>query len=304
MKKVHQPPRFNSLTALNKVLGIPQPLHPLITISNLYETIGDVSELAKGVMLNFYLISFKRSFNGTIKYGQHYYDYANGGLSFVAPNQLMATNGEAEECEVIVLMVHPDFLKGYPLARTIKDHSFFSYAANEALRLSEKEKEMVETVFDHIQSELEQPTDNFSHQVIISQLELLLNYSDRFYHRQFLTRKPVSNDLLGKMEILLEAYFNCEQALLNGLPTVQYLAEKLMVSPGYLSDMLRSLTGLNAQQHIHEKLIEKAKVYLAGSQLTIAEVAYQLGFEHPQSFSKLFRKKTNLSPYEYKQLLR
>lgn len=301
MKKNHQPLVYNSLTRLNKDLGLPQPLHPLITISDLNECTGDLSELALGAMLNFYLISLKKSFSGSIRYGQHYYDYDGGGLSFVAPNQLMGSNGDEDECEGLTLMIHPDFLKHYPLAGTIKSYGFFSYLASEALHLSGKEQEIISVIFINIRQELEQRLDHFSQNIIISQLESLLNYSDRFYSRQFLTRKPVNNDLLSKMESLLEDYFSKNNTLKMGLPSVQYLAEHLTLSPSYLSDMLRILTGLNAQQHIHQKMIEKAKEHLAMRKLTVAEIAYQLGFEHPQSFSKVFKKKTNLSPQEYRR---
>ncbi len=199
------------------------------------------------------------------------------------------------------LLIHPDFIRNYPLAKNIKNFGFFSYSVNEALHLSEKEKLIILTIFRNIEDELQSTIDDFSQDVIIAQIELLLNYSNRFYKRQFITRKAVNNDLLAKSEALLSGYFNNETSLMKGLPTVQYLAEQLNVSTHYLSDMLRSLTGQNAQQHIHDKLIEKAKEILSISNLSVAEVAYQLGFEHPQSFNKLFKSKTNLSPSEFRQ---
>jgi AraC-like DNA-binding protein len=303
-KSNHQPYIFNSIPELHRALGIPQPPHPLITLIDYTNIMDDVSEIAKkGVMMNFYNISYRRYFSGTIRYGQHYYDFEQGGLWFMAPNQMMGTTerGPDDQCEGLSLLIHPEFLIGYPLAAHIKNYGFFSYAANEALQLSEKEKETVHGVFKNIQDELDQRMDHFSQDVIISQVELLLNYSNRFYNRQFITRKAVNNGILAQLEILLDEYYRDANGLNRGLPTVQYLAGKLDMSASYLSDILRSVTGLNAQQHIHQKLIEKAKEFLTTGTLSVAEVAYQLGFEHPQSFSKIFKRKTNLTPVEFKQ---
>jgi AraC family transcriptional activator of pobA len=311
-KPSHQPYIFNSLSELNRALGIPKPLHPLIAFADYKSITKDISDIAKGVLMNFYVISYKKYSNRTLGYGQHYYDFGEGGLWFmapnqllwfIAPNQLLAEGESDDECKGINLLIHPDFLHGHPLSANIKNYGFFSYSIHETLQLSEKEKGTILGVFKNIQDELEQRIDDFSQGVIISQIELLLNYSNRFYNRQFITRKAVNNDILTKMEILLDNYFNAEKGVHKGLPTVQYLAGKLDVSPSYLSDILRSLTGLNAQQHIHQKLIEKAKEFLTTGTLSVAEVAYLLGFEHPQSFSKIFKRKTNLTPIEFKQSL-
>ncbi len=199
------------------------------------------------------------------------------------------------------MLIHPDFLWNYPLAKKIKPYGFFSYAANEALHLSDQEKETIISIFKIIDQELKSRLDDFSQDLIISQIELLLNYSNRFYKRQFITRKAANNDLLQKLEAILDGYFDDERALNQGLATVQYISERLNVSPSYLSDLLRSLTGQNTQQHIHIKLIEKAKEKLSTTSLSVSEVAYELGFEHPQSFSKLFKTKTNLSPLEFRR---
>jgi AraC-like DNA-binding protein len=177
----------------------------------------------------------------------------------------------------------------------------FSYSIHEALHLSEKEKVTIVSVFESIEEELKSRIDNFSQDVVISQIEFLLNYANRFYSRQFLTRKPVSSTLLQQVEEILHVYFNSETLQKQGLPTVQYLASQLNVSASYLSDMLRSLTGQNAQQHIHSHLIEKAKERLSTSQASISEIAYELGFEHPQSFSKLFKLKTSVSPLDFRR---
>ena len=197
------------------------------------------------------------------------------------------------------LIFHPDFIKGYPLAKAIKNYGFFSYAVNEALFLSEKEEETIVSVMRTIMQEYRSNIDKYSQDVIVSHIEVLLNYSNRFYGRQFITRKNANNDLLAQMESLLTDYFR-EKSLNKGLPTVRYVSKQLKVSPSYLSDMLRELTGQNTQQHIHNLLIEEAKELLSTTTLSTSEIAYQLGFEYPQSFSRLFKQKTNLSPSDFK----
>jgi AraC family transcriptional activator of pobA len=299
-KEENIPHQFNSISDLHRVLGLPKPLHPLISLVDNTEIAIDKEQLPASFLLNFYKVSYKKGLRGKIRYGQNYYDFDEGGLVFTSPNQLLGTTDDAEYSGH-TLLIHPDFIRNYPLGRNIKNFGFFSYSANEALHLSEKEKLIIINIFKNIDDELQSAIDDFSQDVIIAQIELLLNYSNRFYKRQFITRKAVSNDLLAKLENLVSDYFNNETALMKGLPTVQYLAEQLNVSPRYLSDMLRSLTGQNAQQHIHNKLIEKAKEILSITNLSVAEVAYQLGFEHPQSFNKLFKSKTNLSPLEFRQ---
>lgn len=199
------------------------------------------------------------------------------------------------------LLIHPDFFLQYPLAKKIRQYGFFSYATNEALHLSDSEKETIISIFKMIETELNSRIDDFSHDVIIAQIELLLNYANRFYKRQFITRKAVNNEIFQKVEDYLNAYFDTNESLVKGLPTVQSLAAHVSLSPSYLSDMLRSLTGQNAQQYIHDKLIEKAKEVLSTTSLSVSEVAYNLGFEHPQSFSKLFKTKTNISPLEFRR---
>lgn len=299
-KEENIPHQFNSISDLHRVLGLPKPLHPLVSLVDNTEIAIDKDQLPASFLLNFYKISYKKGLHGKIRYGQNYYDFDEGGLVFTSPNQLLATTDDTEYLGH-TLLIHPDFIRNYPLGTNIKKFGFFSYAVHEALHLSEKEKLIILTIFKNIEDELQSTIDDFSQDVIIAQIDLLLNYSNRFYKRQFITRKAVSSDLLTKSETLMNDYFNNGTALMKGLPTVQYLAKQLNVSPRYLSDMLRSLTGQNAQQHIHNKLIEKAKEILSISNLSVAEVAYQLGFEHPQSFNKLFKRKTNLTPIEFKQ---
>jgi AraC family transcriptional activator of pobA len=297
--------KFNSISDAHRVFGLPEPRHPLISLINGKNTPVEANALHGSHVLNFYKISYKPRLSGKLKYGQHYYDFDGGGLLFAAPGQIVGSNSnedtEPAACSHYTLLIHPDFLLGYPLAKKIRQYGFFSYSANESLHLSEEEKETIMSLFVMMENELNSRIDDFSQDVIISQIELLLNFANRFYKRQFITRKAVNNDLLEKLEELLNNYFNDESLLKQGVPTVAYLAEHLNLSPGYLSDMLRSLTGQNAQQHIHDRLIEKAKEILSGTSLSVSEVAYALGFEYAQSFSKLFKNKTNFSPLEFRQ---
>ena len=201
------------------------------------------------------------------------------------------------------LLFHPDFIRNSPLGKNIKKYGFFSYDTNEALHLSDSEKTTIIGLLTSIDNELHTAIDEMSQDVIVSYIDVLLNYSNRFYKRQFITRKTISSDLLLKVEETLDNYLDNAETLKRGLPTVDFLASQINVSTHYLSDMLRNLTGQNAQQHIHSKLIEKSKDFLISTNLSVAEIAYQLGFEYPQSFSKLFKKKTSLTPLEFKNSL-
>jgi AraC-like DNA-binding protein len=289
------------LSDAHRAFGLPGPLHPLISLINGAHTPVDRSVLSQSHVLSFYKISYKPRLSGKLRYGQDYYDFDGGGLLFASPNQIIGGHGDDNtgQCSQYTLLIHPDFLWNYPLAASIKQYGFFSYSANEGLHLSDTEKETIISVFQLIEEELKSRIDDFSQDVVIAQIELLLNYANRYYKRQFITRKAISNGLLLQLETVLDEYF--EHSLNNGIPTVQSLAEKLNLSPSYLSDMLRSLTGLSAQQHIHNKLIEVAKEKLSITSLSVSEIAYELGFEHPQSFSKLFKTKTNLSPLEFRR---
>jgi AraC family transcriptional activator of pobA len=294
------PVEINSISELHQLLKLPKPLHPLISLVDNTKMVLESSQLKSSFLFNFYKISYKKTLKGVIGYGQGHYDFDEGGMVFTAPNQLISIIGDDTEYYGYSLLIHPDFIRNYPLDKNIKSYGFFSYETNEALHLSDKERTIMLGVLKSIEEELDAAIDDFSQDVLISYIEVLLNYSNRFYKRQFITRKAVNNDVLTKMEKVLSDYFFNEQALATGLITVEYLASQLNLSPRYLSDMLRSLTGHNAQQHIHEKLIEKAKEYLSTSALSVSEVAYKLGFEHPQSFNKIFKKKTNLTPLEFK----
>jgi AraC-like DNA-binding protein len=292
---------INSISQLVRILGFPAPVHPLITLVDYNNVPIEMFPKGQKVSLDFYKISFKTTFKGQIKYGQGYYDFEEGGLAFLKPKQIVFPPEETASYEGIALYFHPDFIRNYPLGKTIYQYGFFSYDVSEALFLSAKEKEIIANLFVTIANELDSNIDGFSQDVLVSQIELLLNYSNRFYNRQFITRKAVNHDIITSLDKLLESYFEEENSLKNGLPSVKYISTELKLSQRYLSDMLRSLTGLNTQQYIQNAIIEKAKEKLSNTNLSVSEIAYELGFEHAQSFSKLFKIKTNVSPMEFRK---
>ena len=302
MKKlINQPRLIDSISEVHRSLSLPKPAHPLISLINHCDVRNVDQENWSKLVFNFYNISMKKSFKGKMRYGKNYYDFDEGTMSFVSPGQVIAVdNDEVRDCTGWSLFIHPDFIRNYPLGKQIKNYGFFSYEVNEALHLSDKEDALIATIIQHIQQEHHSAIDAYSQDVLVAHLDLLLNYCNRFYNRQFITRKTASNDILIQVEAILTAYFD-GTVQQRGLPTVQYLSNQLHVSPDYLSDMLRNLTGQNTQQHIHHILIEKAKEILTTTTLSVGEIAYQLGFEYPQSFNKLFKSKTNTSPLEFRR---
>lgn len=297
-----KPYRIKTISEFHRFRGLPKPEHPLISVVNIDLITRSPNKHQQNLVLDFYSIAIKRALNVKYIYGQQEYDFDEGVMFFMAPNQVFrAEFGEnAVKPSGWLLLVHPDFLWNTILAKTVKRYGYFDYSVNEALHLSEKEETTLIGIMQNIEQEYRSNIDSFSQDVMISQIELLLNYSNRFYNRQFITRKKASSDLLIKLEDLLSDYFDGENESQTGLPTVKYLADKLNVSPDYLSDMLRALTGQSAQQHIHNKLIKKAKEALSTTSLSVGEIAYRLGFEHSQSFSKLFKNKTKISPLEFR----
>jgi len=293
--------RFISIAESHQAFGLPKPQHPLISLIHFDESNPFNTDMAPIYdILNFYKITFITKNSGKLKYGQDYYDFNEGSMLFLAPNQLVGTTEYNRDTHAYILLIHPDFLSGYPLAKKIKQYEYFLYSVNEALHLSEQEKEIILSVISIMGHELKSRVDEFSQEVVVAQIELLLSYVNRFYKRQFITRRAVNNDILQKTEAIIEEYFNSEKSMNEGVPTVQFLSDKLNLSPGYLSDLLRSLIGQNAQQYIHLKLVEKAKEKLSTTGLSISEIAYELGFEHSQSFSRLFKIKTGISPVQFR----
>ncbi len=292
---------IKSISEFHRLLSLPEPRHPLVSVINLAESIFVEDDVWKGFVNSFYCIALKRDAKGKVRYGQQHYDYDNGVLSFTAPNQVQSLDLQSVECgSGYLLIFHPDFLLTHNLATSISGYGFFSYAVNEALHLSAEEESNLVAILDRIDIEC-MHIDRHTTEIILSQIELLLNYSNRYYERQFLTRKSSNHHMLAKFDKLLNEYFTGDMALSQGLLTVQHIAGAMNLSPNYLSDFLRIHTGLNTQQHIHEKMIERAKEKLATTNLSVSEIAFALGFEHPQSFSTLFKKKTSLSPIEFRK---
>lgn len=298
MKAAGTPIVYRDITELMQGLDLPQPLHPLIALVNYDVDKINQAYAGQSFLIHFYKISFKKEFKGQVKYGQGYYDFEAGGLAFLAPGQLVTMSGDETNYEGYTLYFHPNLIRNYPLAGNISRYGFFSYAVQEALFLSEQEKRIINTLFESIATELENSADAFSQDVLVSQVELLLHYSNRFYSRQFFTRKALHHQTIDQLDQLLSEHFSTQA---EGLPTVRQMADRLHVSARYLTDMLKSLTGKSTQQFIHDRLMEQAKNLLSNTSLSISEIAYQLGFEHPQSFNKLFKKSTNLSPNAFRQ---
>lgn len=299
-----EPVRIKTISEYHTLRGLPKPKHPLISVINFADIINRPGKGGENWIFNFYSISIKRDMNYRYKYGQGDYDFDEGIMFFIAPNQVLRIEVEEDSHAPSgwMLMVHPDFLWNRPLATTISKYEFFSYSLREALFLSADEELKIQQLIENIIQEYNSNTDKFSRDIILSQLETLLNYSDRFYQRQFITRDKANHQLLERLDKLLNGYFNSQDLSRNGLPTVQYISDQLHISPGYLRSLLQLLTGQNTQQFIHQKLTDKAKEKLSTGKLSVSEIAYELGFEHPQSFSKFFKKMTNSTPVAFRQL--
>lgn len=301
MKILH----IHTISEFHRLYKLPPPEHPLISVVD-YALVAAAKKNhpAQSTVADYYSISVKRGLSGKMHYGQQQYDFDEGIMYFLAPQQVLYANTASSpnaRPSGWIMLVHPDFLWNTPLAKSIAQYEFFGYAVHEALFLSDKEEATINNIVENIKREYHSNIDKFSHNIIISQLETLLNYAERFYQRQFITRNKTNHQVLDKLEALLKDHFNNEHLLAAGVPTVQYVAESLNVSPNYLTGLLKTLTGQNTQQHIHNKLIEKAKEKLSTTTLSVSEIAYELGFEHPQSFSKLFKTKTNVSPLDFRR---
>ena len=301
-----KPYRIKTISEFHRFRGLPVSEHSLISVVD-YASIKHSNENnSMSWVLDFYAISLKKSYHTKFKYGHQQCDFDEGSLFFMAPNQVFRVEVEKNHKQVNsgwLLIIHPEFIWGTTLAKTIKKYDFFDYAINEALFLSPKEEFTINNIVRNIQQEYQTSIDKFSKQIISTHIENLLSYSERFYNRQFITREKTNHKILERLEKLLTNYFNSDDLIIKGLPSVLYVSEELNVSQSYLGSLLRVLTGQNTQQHIHNKLIEKAKERLSITDLSISEVAYELGFEHSQSFSKLFKAKTNFSPSAYRKFL-
>lgn len=294
-----KPYRIESITQLHRMMGLPKPHHPLIGIIDLKDLKADPT--INAVIFDLYVISLKRGCD-KLHYGQQKYDFDEGLMAFMAPGQILRgeENGVPHQLEGWMLFIHPDFLWHTSLSGKIKQYDYFGYSTHEALFLSDKEEMIINGIIDTIKQEYNANIDKFSQDVIVAHLEVLFTYAQRFYERQFITRKITNSKLLERVDTMLTAYVNGDDLISKGLPTVQHIAEALSVSTKYLSNLLKQLTGQTTQQLIHEKLIDKAKEKLSTTELSVSEIAYELGFEHSQSFNKLFKAKTNQSPREFR----
>ena len=250
----------------------------------------------------FYAIFLKEVKCGDLRYGRNYYDYQEGTLVFLAPGQVIGIddNGEYFQPKGRVLLFHPDLIRGTSLGRNMKDYSFFSYEVNEALHLSEQERGVIIDCLNNINEELNRGIDKHSKMLIVSNIELLLNYSIRFYDRQFITRENVNKDILSKFENVVNGYFQTDKPETIGLPSVRYCADQLHLSANYLGDLIKKETGKSAQEHIQLRLIDIAKEKILGTSKTVSEIAYELGFKYPQHFTRVFKKNVGYTPNEYR----
>lgn len=294
---------FKTLSAYLEYLELPRPEHPMLSV---FSATGDgylpcPKESSPPITNDCYSISLKKIVKGDLNYGRTQYDFANGALIFIAPRQVLQWDESVVyDQKGFSINFHEDFLKGSELADQIKKYSFFSYSANEALHLSPKEEKQIESIVKNIDIEYQNNHDEFSKDIIISQLSTLLKYANRFYERQFINRKELSNDLLLQFNQQLSAYFDSGQLQENGIPSIEQIADKLSVSQRYLSDTLKKETGKTSTEHLQLYLIDEAKNILLNPHKTISEVAYELGFEYPPYFSRLFKKKEGLSPSEFR----
>jgi AraC-like DNA-binding protein len=295
---------IKTISDYHRLMDLPKPEHPLISVVKFEDIKMKPGIPPKTIIHNFYSIALKKDFTAKMKYGQQDFDFDEGVMHFMSPKQVLsvqATTDKELKHSGWLLLIHPDFLWNTPLAKKIKNYEYFSYNLNEALHLSEKEENVVTDIIEKLAQEYHTNIDNFSQDVIIAQIELLLTYSERFYQRQFITRKIANHNILNQLDALLTTHFKEDNLANKGIPTVQFVADSLHISANYLSRLLQLLTGQSTKQFVHDKLIDLAKEKLSTTDMSVNEIAYSLGFEHPQSFSKLFKSKTALSPLEFRQ---
>jgi AraC-like DNA-binding protein len=296
--------KINTLTEAFRIMEMSSPKHPLIAIVDFSKTPFKINFSHSKVVCDFYQISFKSDKNGFMKYGRENYDYQEGSMVYLGPEQVVEydQSNDGDTNSGWSLFFHADLIRTFPLGKKMKEDGFFNYQSNEAVHISEKEKEVVESIIHKIEIELDSNLDDFSEELIVSNIELLLNYSKRFYNRQFITRKRFSKNTIAQFSNLLEGYFEKELQKELGIPTVQYFADKLNFSSNYLSDLIRKGTDKSILEHIHYHVIGLAKNKLLNSNSSISEIAFELGFEYSQYFSRLFKNKVGKTPLEYRNL--
>lgn len=294
--------RIKTISEYHKAMGLSKPEHALISVID-YGSVQLHCMANKSYVFDFYSILLDRDFKGNMKYGQQSGIFEEGVMFFMSPGQVFEVEAYGEQPlnrSGWLLLIHADFLWKTALAKTIKNYDYFNYSVNEALFLTDKEEKSVLAIMENMAQEYRSNLDKFSGPVIIAQLELLLTYADRFYQRQFITRKISGHSILDRLEAIMDEYFKSGELTVDGMPTVQYVAASLNLSAGYLSGLLKTLIGKSTQHYIQDKLIEHAKVQLSMTDQSVSEIAYGLGFEHPQSFSRLFKAKTSLSPLDFR----
>ncbi len=292
--------KVETISELHKIAGFEKPKHPLVTVIDYSKVAVKDTPESGSFVCSFYTVNFKK--HCSFLYGRQTFDHQEGTLHCTAPEQIITFDRkkEAGSTEGWGLYFHPELIRNTALGKKIHEYSFFTYAENEALHLSEQEKQTLLSLLKQMENEYNTNIDHYSHDLLISNIELLLNYCKRYYGRQFITRTNQNNDIIVRFEGFITDYFSSQKLRNNGIPTVKHCAEAMNLSPNYFSDLLKSETGKNTQEHIHYYMLEKAKTFLKNSNLTINEIAYELGFEYPQNFSKLFKKKVGLSPTDFR----
>lgn len=294
---------IEDINQVHQMLGLPKPRHPLVSLIKIDEAVANFDYGTATYTFGFYQVAYKSGIKGDITYGRSHYDYAEGSMVCTQPGQAMAFEGveDVGTGRGWVLLFHPDLIRRSELGRNIHDYSFFNYEIHEALHLSELEKETLTEIVNKIQGEYEHTIDRHSQKLIVANIELLLDYTLRYYDRQFYVRTNQNQDFISRFENLARQHYESGNALQNGALSVKQCAEALNMSASYLSDMLKKETGKTAQQHLHDLVIDRAKNLLLGSNEQVSQIAYELGFEYPQHFSKLFKKQVGVSPAEYRK---
>ncbi len=297
--------QLNSIYDFHQFAQLPEPEHPLVSLIDYSKVVYPLEYTDIKWVQNFYSIGLKRNVSKKFNYGQYSYDFQEGILALVAPKQVIRIEidptAEAQPSGWL-LLIHPDFLWGSPLAQKLRSYDFFGYNVNEALFLSKKEELMLIEIFKNIQKEYQSNIDKFTQTIILTQIELLCNYTERFYERQFITRKIANNELLARLDNFIESHLENGDMIDHGILSVSAIAQQLHISPNYLTSLLRVLLGKATQTYVQEKIVDKAKEKLSTTTMSVSEVAYELGFQHPASFNKLFKKHTALTPSEFKKM--
>jgi AraC-like DNA-binding protein len=304
MKQKNEVTHIETVSEMHHVFGLPKPQHPLVSIIRFKDAQIIPDYHHRPSVFGMYCITQKNDTDGSMQYGRNSYDFQEGSMVFIKPGQVLTYDGHQSSAEDPgwALLFHPDLIRRSELGKTIDQYSFFSYNISEALHISENEKQSLNEILSKIENEYHQNIDRHSQKLIVSNIQLLLDYCTRYYDRQFYTRTNLNKDVLAKFEDLLKTYYTNETQLEMGIPSVSYCGKELNLSAKYLSDLLKKETGKNAKTHIDDFLINRAKNELLSSSSTVSEIAYGLGFEYSQHFSKTFKAKTGMSPLQYRNV--